>query len=129
MYYVGKISYDIYKPLTPNMTNNEVVISDTQIDHVMKRHPADYEAYLEYMAECVSDPDYVIASNKPNTAIVLKELEVEGKMVKVILRLQTTSDPVGYKNSIITFQHIEKKRYSRYVRNGKIIYQKYNNVI
>ena len=55
---------------------------------------------------------------------ILKEINMDGEGVKLILRLQTSDDPVAYKNSIITFQKISAKRYARYVKNAEILYQK-----
>lgn len=38
--------------------------------------------------------------------------------------LQTSNDPDRFMNSVITFQHVEEKRYRRYIKNVKILYQR-----
>ena len=79
----------------------------------------------EYIfAEMIRDPDYILEANKPNTAIVLKKVELDGRKLKLILRLKTSADPAEYKTSIITFQHIRDKEWRRVIKNIKILYSK-----
>lgn len=67
----------------------------------------------------VTEPDYIIESNKPNTAVILKEIVHNGERFQTILRLCTSLEPNGYKNSIITFMKIDKKRGRRTPRLPK----------
>jgi len=53
----------------------------------------------------------------------LKEVEENGQKLKLILRLKTSADPTDFKNSVITFQSINEKRFRRYVKNGNILYR------
>ena len=53
--------------------------------------------------------------------MILKEVEIG---LKLVLRLKTTSDREDYKNSVITFQKVERKRYLRYTRNAEILYKR-----
>ena len=96
--------------------------ADKQIEHIKERHPDDYELFAKYAALAVAEPDYIMAANKPNTAVVLKEVILGEQHVKLILRIKTSADPAEYKNSIITFQHVNSKRYERYVKNAQILY-------
>lgn len=43
MYLVGKIDIEIYNCITKDITTDEVIITDKQIDHIKNRHPNDYE--------------------------------------------------------------------------------------
>lgn len=65
-----------------------------------------------------------LEANKPNTAFVLKEIVVENEKVQCILRLKTSSDPDDYKNSVITFLRIDQKKWAKYLRNKKILYNR-----
>ena len=107
-----------------DIASDEVIITDEQIEHIKNRHPDDYELFANFFAEMIRDPDYIIKANKPNTAIVLKEVEFDGRKLKLILRLKTSADPDEYKNSIITFQHIREKEWHRVIRNMNILYTK-----
>lgn len=121
---VGKIDKDIYKCITDDIVTDEVIITDNQIQHILDRHPNDYERFASYFGEIVSNPDYIIESNKPNTALILKEIEKEGEVFKTVLRLVASTDNPGYKNSIITFMKIDEKEWKRLLRNKKILYKR-----
>ena len=122
---VGKIDKDIYKCITSDIITDEVIITDERINHIMERHPNDYESYCEYLKRIVEKPDYIIQSNKPNTALILKEVsDKDGKIFKAILRLVTSMDNPDFKNSVITFMKINKKEWDRLLRNKAILYKK-----
>ena len=123
MHYIGKIYRNIYKCVTPDIRTEEVIISDTQIQHIKNRHPNDYENYFKYAEIIISKPDYILEANKPNTTFILKHIEDADKSFEMILRLQTSNDIKNYKNSIITFLKVEEKRYNRYLRTKKILYK------
>jgi hypothetical protein len=121
---VCKIDKKIYSAVTPDIRTDEVVITENQVSHIKQRHPQDYERFSRYFERILEQPDYILEANKPNTALILKEIEENGEKFKLILRLQTSEDPKEFKNSIITFQKVEDKRYRRYLKNAKILYQR-----
>lgn len=124
MHIIGKINKNIYKCVTEDITTEEVIITDNQINHIKNRHPNDYENFSSYFSNILSDPDFILESNKPNTAFILKQITENDLTVQLILRLQTSQDPKGYKNSIITFLKIDIKTWNKYLRNKKILYRK-----
>ncbi len=121
---VGYIDIEKYRCVMDGITTDEVIITDEQIQHIKNHHPNDYERFSKYFAEIVAEPDYIIKANKPCTAVILKEIADEGERFQTILRLRTAMDPVGHKNSIITFMKINEKRWERYLRTKKILYRK-----
>ncbi len=123
MHYIGKINREIYSCITKDITTDEVVITDEQIEHIREHHPNDYEQYFIYAREIIERPDYILEANKPNTAFVLKHITDNGKNYQLILRLKTSEDPKDYKNSIITFFKVDPKRYNRYLKTKKILYK------
>ena len=124
MHIIGKINKNIYKCVTEDITTEEVIITDNQINHIKNRHPNDYENFSSYFSDILSDPDFILEANKPNTAFILKQITENDLTVQLILRLQTSQDPKGYKNSIITFLKIDIKTCNKYLRNKKILYTK-----
>lgn len=125
MHTVGEIDRRIYECITNDITTNEVIITDERIMHIKERHPDDYELYYGYLRKVVEEPDYIIESNKPNTALILKEVvESDEKKFKTVLRLKTPKDNAEFKNSIITFMKINQKEWSRLLRNKQILYRK-----
>lgn len=124
VHFIGKIDKNIYKCITEDIVTDEVIITDNQIQHIKDRHPNDYERFSQYFSEIIANPDYILEANKPNTAFVLKQIEKDGVNFQLILRLRTSQDPKGYKNSVITFLKIEQKKWDKYLRNKKILYRR-----
>ena len=121
---VGKINREIFKAVTSDIQTDEVIITSVQVEHIKISHPNDYERYFRYAKAIIEAPDYILEANKPNSAVLLKSIEENGKRYKLILRLKTSSDPKDYKNSVITFQKVEEKRYERYLRTKKVLYKR-----
>ena len=122
---VGKIDKEVYKCITEDIVTDEVIITDERIGHIKERHPNDYEKYCEYLKLIVEEPDYIVETKKPNTALILKEIkESNERQFKTVLRLTTSTDNPGFKNSIITFMKIEEKEWNRLLRNKLILYKK-----
>ena len=121
---VGTINREIYKCTTEDIITDEVIITDNQIQHIKYRHPNDYERFSEYFGEIVSNPDYIVGTPKPNTALILKEIIIEKEQFKTVLRLVTSSDNREYKNFIITFMKIDEKEWNRLLRNKRVLYKK-----
>ncbi len=123
MYTVGRIDRNIYKCVTEDIVTDEVIITDERIAHIQERHPNDYERFCRYIPEILEDPDYIIEAAKPNTAVILKEIENQGEKFKLILRIKVKSDPVEYKNSIMTFWHVGETTWRKSLKNKKILYK------
>ena len=124
MHVIGKIDREIYRCISGNIVTDEVINTDVQIKHIKERHPNDYEQFSKYFAEIIAEPDYILEANRPNTAFVLKKIEIEKMHFQLILRLKTSSDPQNYKNSIITFLKIDQRKWEKYLRNKKILYSR-----
>lgn len=103
MQYIGKLDREKFKGITNNITTDEVILTNKQVEHIKERHPNDYEEYFEYFKEIIENPDYIIKDKHPNTAFILKEILEKNKRFQLILRLHTSNDDENYKNSIITF--------------------------
>ncbi len=106
---VGKLNKDIYKCITNDIVTDEVIITGERIGHIKERHPNDYERYYGYLKEIVEHPQYIIETNRPYTALILKEFMEGGEQFKTVMRLTASHDDPDYKNSIITFMKINDK--------------------
>ena len=107
--------------ITKDITTEEVILTDRQVEHIKQRHPKDYENYFKYIKSIIEEPDYIIRDLKPNTGFLIKQFIREGKSFQLILRLHTSNDKEEYKNSIITFLKISQKKFKQYVRNKEIV--------
>ena len=68
-------------------------------------------------------PDYILEDKNPNTALILKRVEVNGQRIQVVLRLHTSTDIEGFKNSIISAWEISENRWKNYITNKIILYK------
>ena len=123
MYFIGKIDRNVFRCVTEDIVTDEVIITDERIRHIKERHPQDYERYAEYIKESVEAPDYIIEANKPKTALILKEIQTEHEVFKMVVRLITSTDDVSFKNSVITFMKINQKEWNSLIKNKKILYK------
>ena len=94
----------------------------TQKAHIKERHPGDYETVLEHMAEAIRKPDFILKDERKNTGLIIKAVKEEN--IQTVLRIHTSEDEEGYKNSIISCWGISKKRLQNYLRNKEILYKK-----
>ena len=126
VHYIGRIDRNLYSCITENITTDELIITEKQVEHIFKSHPNDFKDFhdvIDSIKDTVIAPDYIIESEKPNTAFILKELSTNRGKSRLIMRLKTNSDPDEYKNSIITFQKMREKEWKRIIRNKKILYK------
>lgn len=124
MQYIGKINRELFVKISNNIITDDVVLTDRQLEHIKERHPNDFEQYFKHIKDIVEKPDYIIRDAKPNTGFLLKEFLKEDKRFQLILRLHTSEDDRSYKNSIITFLKVGKKKYNQYLRNKEIIWKR-----
>ena len=122
---IGKIDKKIYSCITDDIITDEVIITNERIGHIKQNHPNDYEKYYGYLKMVVEEPDYIVEANKPNSALILKEIiESDEKQLKTVLRLKTSTDKPEYKNSIITFMIINEKEWKRLLKNKNVLYSR-----
>ena len=106
------------------MTTWHVIITDRQLEHIRERHPDISDTVMLRLAEIILEPDYIIETDMPDTANILKRIEFNGKNYQLVLRIRTDNDPEEFLNSIITFMSVNEKRYKQYLRNRKILYKR-----
>lgn len=114
---------ELYRCVSQNIRTREVVITEERIAHIKERHPNDYERYAAYLVDIITRPQYILESDMPHTAFLLKEYSDCGKRFQLILRLSIPGDNPIYKNSVITFLHISERKWKKYLRNKKVLYK------
>lgn len=124
VHYVTRLDVEKYRCVTEQITTDEVIITGERIQHIKERHPRDFERYEGYLAKIIEAPDFILESDMPHTAFLLKEIQEEAEHFQLILRLKVVGDPEDYKNSIITFLKVSEKKWNKYLRNKKILYKR-----
>lgn len=123
---VGKIcdlDPELYRCVSQEIKTREVIITEERIAHIKERHPNDYERFCAYIPKMIANPDYIIAANRPDTAVILKEFIECGERFKLILRLKTADQPANYKNSVISFWCIGETTWNKMLKNKKTLYK------
>ena len=124
MYSIGKINQKIYKCITEDIITEEVIITDNQIQHIKDRHPEAYNKVLKNIQETISTPDYIIRDKHAYTGLIIKRIQTEEGFLHIVLRLCTSGDEHGYKNSVISCWKISERRLQNYLRNKEILYSR-----
>ncbi len=120
---IGKIDPKTFSVVSPDIITSEVIITDERIMHIKERHPNDFESYSGYISDMLSKPQYILADNVPETAVILQEFADKDEHFRLILKLAVSKSPKGMKNSVITFLKISEKKFKKYLRNKKILYK------
>ena len=89
---VGRIDIEKYRCITDEIATDEVIITPERIQHIEERHPGDYEQFVKYVADILENPDYILEANKPNTGVILKEIEENGEKWYVLYRAHRYSE-------------------------------------
>lgn len=120
---VGRINRDFFKAITTDATTDEVIITDERIEH-SNLHDNAYTKYGAFVSTVLSEPDFAFRDKKPNTAVLVKQIQQDGKNLQLVLRIHVSTDEPSFKNSIISFWDISETRRKNYERNKEIIYRK-----
>lgn len=111
-------------PLWYTENTNEVIITEERIGHIELHHPGHYEKVRPFLQAALEAPDYILEDKNPNTALILKKVEVNGLRIQMVLRLHTSADAGEFKNSIISAWEISESRWDNYVKHKKILYKR-----
>lgn len=124
MVVIGRIDREIFRCITEDIVTEEVVMTDNQLQHILQRHPEVFPAVLDVLRDILRDPDYIIEDKHPYTVLVVRRLETGSESLQVVLRICTSEDQPGYKNSVISCWEISERRLKNYLRNKKILYNR-----
>ena len=113
----------MFKSISPSILTDEVIITPERIEH-SNLHDSAYDKYKHYISDLLADPDFIFRDKKPNTAVLIKRIEINEKSLQLVLRLHVTQDNPAYKNSIISFWDIGERRRKNYERTRDIVYRK-----
>ena len=124
MYKVGKIDVVKYKCITPDITTDEVVITQERIEHIKARHPGDYEVIEPYLELALRYPDFILEDGKhENTGLILKQITENDLRFQIIIKIHTSVDEPQFSNSILSAWKISEDRWKCYINNKKILYK------
>jgi hypothetical protein len=124
MMVIGKIDREIYRCITEDIVTEDVVLTEKQLQHILDRHPDVFQKVLDNLAGAICDPDYILADRHIHTGLIIKEIDVDGNSLQFVLRICTSQDEPGYKNSVISCWEISEQRLQNYLRNKTVLYKR-----
>lgn len=67
-----------------------ILLGDSNIDHMQRKHPSDYSTYGGDIEEILANPDYVGMNPNDGSVEYVREYKVGDEYVKVAVRISTT---------------------------------------
>lgn len=120
---IGEIDRDKFEKISTSIRSKKVIITEERIQHIRDHHPGDYEKYESYIKEMLQAPQYILADDEENTAVILQEFSGNDEHFRLIMKLAVFGDDTWKENSVITFLKISKKKFNKYLRNKKVLYK------
>lgn len=85
---VGKLSQRVIELLGVTLSEGRsILLGESNIAHMVSRHPEDYALYGEYIPLILSMPDYVALNTKDESIEYVKEVQMDDIYVKVAVRV------------------------------------------
>ena len=85
---VGKLSQRVIELLGLTLSEGRsILLGESNIAHMVSRHPEDYALYGDYIPLILSMPDYVALNTKDESIEYVKEVQMDDVYVKVAVRV------------------------------------------
>lgn len=88
---IGYISPSVIKTLHLTIQpNTPVYIGESNIEHIKKRHPYEYDRYYKDIGIIISSPDYVGLNPKDGSILFVKLYKVKNDYVRVAVKITSS---------------------------------------
>lgn len=113
---VGTISAKVISLLgLDTAAETPIFIGESNIQHMISKHPEDYEKYGSYIPDILSSPDYIAQNPKDSSIEYVKEFHIHQDFVKVAVRV--TSGGSYYARSLYV---LNPGRVQRFIERGTL---------
>ena len=113
---VGLFSENVVQKLGLEMAvGTPIYVADTNVEHMQKSHPEDYEKFGNELHNIIANPDYVGKNEKDDSIEFVKEYLVCGKYVKVAVRVSSRN--VYYVRSMYA---LNPNRVKNFIKKGTL---------
>ena len=93
---VGKLSQRVIELLGLTLSEGRsILLGESNIAHMVSRHPEDYALYGEYIPLILSMPDYVALNTKDESIEYVKEVQMDDVYVIVAVRVSARGQLVA----------------------------------
>jgi hypothetical protein len=129
MHYIGKIDKNKIGIIGEKIITDDVIITDERKKHIEEHHPDLLKQSFDNIKKVLENPDYIFQDRKNlDTILLVKTINEDNKIYRIVLKLNTNSSMKNKSNSIISFWTINKKKLNQYIRNEKIIFESMDNL-
>ena len=121
---VGKLNIFLLKNEFEKLKNEDVIITQKQIEHIQfGNHSSDFKYFEKYSNEVISNPDIILRDlNHRDTIMTIKK--IENTNLNVIIALSIADENNIYQNSVITSYRIRDKNLRKLEIKHQLIYKK-----
>ena len=119
---LGKINLEFLADEFGEIQTDEIIITDERIEHILERHPDDYDLFLQYGVLTVTTPNVVI-KDKKNVGTVFMVKKLSETNINVVVRVALSTDKKGLKNSVMTFYRLRDKNLKKLIEKNEVLYK------
>lgn len=115
---ISKFSSAVIQKLNLNIpAETPIYLGQSNIDHMITKHPDDYSAYSAYMSQILDSPDFVGINPSDNSIEFVKEIKLTtGEYVKVAVRISNSG-----KYFARSLYKLNPNRVNNFIKKGKLI--------
>ena len=85
---IGKVNKKVIELLELEIQEEQpIILGDTNIKHMKKQHPKDYEKYGNAISEIITYPTYVAKNPNQGSIEYIKEFKINNEFVLVAVRI------------------------------------------
>lgn len=120
---IGEINQSVINML--NLTLDEekpILIGDTNIEHMKKEHPEDFEKYGDKIEEILNNPDFIAKHPRKDSIEYIKIYYDERKEKRVLVAVRATGGGNFYARTLFVMSDIKVQKYKE--KNAFHKYQK-----
>lgn len=111
---IGKVSKKVIELLELEYDEElPIILGDTNIEHMKRQHPIDYDKYGKDIQEIIRKPTYVAKNPNQGSIEYIKEYKIEDEFVLVAVRISNK----GTMFAKTLFTMTERKK-NIYLKNG-----------
>lgn len=111
---IGKVTKKVIKLLNLNYEQElPIILGDSNINHMKKQHPDDYQKYGKDIQNIINNPTYVAKNPNQGSIEYIKEYKVDDDFILVAVRISNN----GTMFAKTLFKMTEKKK-NIYLKNG-----------
>lgn len=86
---IAYLTDKVIKTLGLSFEESPIYLGNSNIEHMKRRHPNEYDKYGKYLSEIINSPDYVGINPKDKSIAYIKEFKIDNEYVKVAVRVSS----------------------------------------